>query len=112
MKRRLLFLYFLCFSLMVGLPLTLTAQDYEQQTIVDPLTVSGTVGTQITSSWNNADLHYNSPFSAIAYANTILNVYGISVPMSVNVINVSDKPFSFSKPVFTFNFTCLFRTLR
>ena len=105
MKRRLLFLYFLCFSLMVGLPLTLTAQDYEQQTIVDPLTVSGTVGTQITSSWNNADLHYNSPFSAIAYANTILNVYGISVPMNINFINVNSKQFNFSEPSFTINFS-------
>ena len=104
MKRCLLFLYFLCFSLLLGLPLTSTAQESELQTVVDPLTVSGTVGTQITSSWNNADLHYNSPFSAIAYANMIFNVYGISVPMSVNLINVSAEQFAFSRPSFTMNF--------
>ena len=80
------------------------AQDAEQQTIVDPLTVSGTVGTQITSSWNNADLHYNSPFSTIAYANMTYNIYGISVPMSLNLINVSADQFSFSNPTFTLNF--------
>ena len=104
MKRRILFLFFICFSLMFGLPLTLTAQDSEQQTIVDPLTVSGVVGTQVTSSWNNADLHYNSPFSAIAYANTTFNVYGISVPMSLNFINVNAEQFNFSEPSFTINF--------
>ena len=53
------------------------AQSSERQTIIDPLTVSGTVGTQLTSSWNNADLHYNSPFSTVTYANMIFNVYGI-----------------------------------
>ena len=104
MKPRLLLLKILCLWLLFGFPFIARAQYSERQTLVDPLTVSGTVGTQVTSSWNNADLHYNSPFSTIAYANMIYNVYGISVPMSVNVINVSDKPFSFSKPVFTFNF--------
>ena len=74
MKRFILLFNFLCFSLLFGLPLTSMAQDSERQTIVDPLTVSGTVGTQLTSSWNNADLHYNSPFSAIAYANMTFNV--------------------------------------
>ena len=56
MKRNLIILYLLSFSLLLGLPLTSMAQNEEPQTIVDPLTVSGTVGTQITSSWNNADL--------------------------------------------------------
>jgi hypothetical protein len=88
----------------LGLPLTSTAQDSELQTLVDPLTVSGSVGTQITSSWNNADLHYTSPFSAIAYANTTFNVYGISVPMSLNFINVSAEQFTLSQPSFTINF--------
>ena len=95
---------FLCVSLILGLPSTATAQEPNQQTIVDPLTVSGSVGTQITSSWNNADLHYNSPFSAVAYANTIFNIYGISIPMSVNFINVSAKQFGFADPSFTINF--------
>ena len=103
MKRCILFLSFLCLTLLLGLPLTSRAQD-ERQTVVDPLTVSGTVGTQITSSWNNADLHYNSPISAIAYANMTFNVYGISVPMSVNFINVSAEQFTFPKPTFTINF--------
>lgn len=102
MKRCALFFTLLCFALF-GLPVASMAQQPDQ-TIVDPLTVSGTVGTQLTASWNNADLHYNSPFSTIAYANMIYNVYGISVPMSVNIINVSDKPFGFSRPVFTMNF--------
>ena len=104
MKRFILLFNFLCFSLLFGLPLTSMAQDSERQTIVDPLTVSGTVGTQLTSSWNNADLHYNSPFSAIAYANMTFNVFGISVPMSVNFVNVSAEQFTFPKPDFTINF--------
>ena len=103
MKRCLLFLNFLCFSLVLGLPLTSMAQDSERQTIVDPLTVSGTVGTQVTSSWNNADLHYNSPFSTTAYADMIFNVYGFSIPMNINFINVSAKQFSFSQPILTMN---------
>lgn len=104
MKRCIPFLAFLCFSLLVGLPLTSMAQDSEMQTVVDPLTVSGSVGTQITSSWNNADLHYNSPFSAVAYANLTVNAYGISIPMSVNFVNVNAKQFSFSDPSFMINF--------
>lgn len=104
MKRCILLLNFLCFSLLLGLPLTSMAQESERHTIVDPLTVSGTVGTQITSSWNNADLHYNSPFSAVAYADMTFNLYGISIPMSLNLINVSAEQFSFSNPTFTLNF--------
>ena len=104
MKRYIFFLIFLCFLLMFGLPLTSVAQDSERQTIVDPLTVSGTVGTQLTSSWNNVDLHYNTPFSTTAYANMIFNVYGVSIPMSVNYINTSAEQFNFSDPIFTINF--------
>lgn len=105
MKRRIILLnLFFCFVLLFGFSLTSKAQDSELQTVVDPLTVSGTVGTQLTSSWNNADLHYNSPFSALAYANMTYNIFGISVPMSVNLINVSAEQFTFSEPVFTINF--------
>lgn len=105
MKRRIILLnLFFCFVLLFGFSLTSKAQDSELQTVVDPLTVSGTVGTQLTSSWNNADLHYNSPFSALAYANMTYNIFGISVPMSVNLINVSAEQFAFSEPVFTINF--------
>lgn len=104
MKHRILFLILLCFSLLFGLPLTSMGQSSERQTLVDPLTISGSVGTQLTASWNNADLHYNSPFSTIAYANTTFNVYGISVPMSLNWINVSAEQFTFPKPTFTVNF--------
>lgn len=103
MKRRLLLLAILCFSLF-GLPLTSVSQSSDGS-LVDPLTFSGTVGTRITSSWNNADLHYNSPFSATAFADITFNVYGISVPMNINLINVSSKQFSFSKPIATINFT-------
>ena len=102
MKRFILLLNFLCFSLLFGLPLSSMAQ--ERQTVVDPFTVSGTVGTQLTSSWNNADLHYNSPFSAVAYANMTFNVYGVSVPMSLNFVNVSSEQFTFPQPDFTINF--------
>ena len=102
MKHRILLLNLLCFSLLFGLSITSRAQD--RQTIVDPLTVSGTVGTQLTSSWNNADLHYNSPFSTSTYANMTFNVYGISIPMSVNLINVSAEQFTFPRPTFTINF--------
>ena len=103
MKRCLLFLNFLCFSLLLGLPIASMAQSSEGY-IVDPLTVSGTVGTQLTSSWNNADLHYNTPFSTTAYANMTFNVYGVSIPMSVNYINTSAEQFNFSDPIFTINF--------
>ena len=103
MKRRLL-VNLLCFSLLFGLPLTIMAQESDRQTIVDPLTISGIVGTQITSSWNNADLHYNSPFSTTTYANMALNIYGISVPVSLNMINVSAEQFTFPEPSFTINF--------
>ena len=104
MKHRILYFSLLCFSLLIGLPLASIAQSSERQTVVDPLTLSGSVGTQLTSSWNNADLHYNSPFSAIAYANMTFNVYGVSVPMSLNWINVSAEQFTFPKPTFTINF--------
>ena len=109
MKHRLLILIILCFPLLFGISLTSMAQDSDPQTIVDPLTVSGSVGTQLTSSWNNADLHYNSPFSTTAYANMILNIYGISIPMSVNWINVSAEQFTFPKPTFTINFRPMWR---
>ena len=102
MKRSLLF-SFLCLSLLFALPLASMAQSSEGETR-DPLTVSGTVGTSITSSWNNADLHYSAPFSTTAYADMTLNLYGISVPMSVNLINTSAEQFAFEKPVFTINF--------
>lgn len=98
----------LCISLLFGLPLTSMAQD-ERQTIVDPLTVSGSVGTQLISSWNNADLHYNSPFSTTAYANVTFNVYGVSVPMSLNWVNVSAEQFTFPQPSFTMNFTPIWK---
>ena len=108
MKRHILFLNLLCLLLLSGLPLSSKAQSSDGY-VVDPLTVSGTVGTQITSSWNNADLHYNSPFSTTAYANMTFNLYGISIPMSVNLVNTSAKQFSFSKPVFTINFRPMWR---
>ena len=109
MKRCKLVLNFLCFSLLFALPLASRAQDSDSKTIVDPLTVSGSVGTQLTSSWNNADLHYNSPFSTTAYANMTFNIYGISVPMSLNLINVSAEQFTFPKPDFTINFTPMWK---
>lgn len=101
MKRRILF-NLLCL-LLLTIPLASMAQSSEGQTR-DPLTVSGTVGTQITSSWNNADLHYSAPFSTTAYADMTFNLFGISVPMSVNLINTSAEQFAFEKPVFTINF--------
>lgn len=99
----------LCVSLFFSFPSTLWAQDSEYHSLVDPLTISGTVGTQVTSSWNNADLHYNSPFSMITYANTTLNLYGISIPFNVNFINVSADQFTFPRPSFTFNFTPIWK---
>ena len=104
MKRYILLSYFLCLSLLLVLPFKSMAQDSERQTVVDPLTVSGTVGTSITSSWNSGGLYYSSPFSTTAYADMTFNVYGISVPMSLNLINTSAKQFSFSDPFFMINF--------
>lgn len=103
MKRYILFLNLLCLSLLFGLPLTSRAQSSDGQ-IVDPLTLSGTVGTQITSSWNNGDQTYNTPFSALAYANMTFNLYGISIPMSLNFVNTSADQFAFNKPEFMINF--------
>ena len=108
MKRHVLFFNLLCL-LLLSLPFTTIAQNSGSHTLADPLTVSGTVGTQITSSWNNADLHYNSPFSAIEYANLTFNVYGISIPVNLNLINVSAKQFDFSRPNFTINATPTWR---
>ena len=102
MKRYILFLNFLCLSLLFGLPLTSRAQTSEGQ-IQDPLTISGKVGTQITTSWNNSDTYYNTPFSATAYADMTLNLYGISIPMSLQFVNTNAKQFAFSKPEFTMN---------
>ena len=103
MKRHILFFNLLCFSLLFGLPLASMAQSSEGQTR-DPLTVSGTVGTQITSSWNNSEVHYNTPFSTTAYADMTFNVYGISIPMTLNLVNTNAKQFAFSKPDFSINF--------
>lgn len=91
------------FSLLLGLPLASISQESEGR-ITDPLTLSGEVGTQIVSSWNNVDKFYNTPFSATAYANMTLNLYGISIPMSLNFVNTNDKPFAFSKPNFMISF--------
>lgn len=99
--RRTLFFSLLCLVFLSGLPQTSMAQKAKRQTFVDPLTVSGTVGTQITSSWNNADLHHNAPFSALAYANMTFNVYGVCIPVTVNYINVSARQFDFSHPRYT-----------
>lgn len=109
MKRCLRLLTILCFSLLLGLPINSMAQSDDRQTVVDPLTLSGSVGTQVITSWNNADLHYNSPFSTTAYANMTFNVYGISIPMSLNLVNNSAEQFSFSRPVFTLNFRPMWR---
>ena len=103
MRRYIRVLYFLCFSLLLGLPLTSISQESEGR-ITDPLTLSGEVGTQIVSSWNSVDKFYNTPFSATAYANMTLNLYGISIPMSFNFINNNFKQFSFSKPEFMMSF--------
>lgn len=103
MKRSILLLYFIIFSFLCSIPLTTVAQTSERKTLIDPLTVSGTLGTQVISSWNNADLHYNSPFSTVAYADMTLNVYGVSIPMTFNFINVSSKQFDFSNPNYTFS---------
>ena len=103
MRRSKRILFFLCFSLLLGLPLASMAQESEGR-ITDPLTLSGEVGTQIVSSWNNVNKFYNTPFSATAYANMTLNLYGISIPMSLNFINTNAKQFAFSKPNFTMSF--------
>lgn len=100
MKRHILFLNLLCLSLLFGLPLSSRAQESEGK-ITDPLTLSGTVGTQITSSWTNSEQYYNTPFSATAYADMTFNLYGISIPMTLNFVNTSANQFSFSKPEFT-----------
>lgn len=103
MRRYTRILYFLCLSLFLSLPLASMAQESEGR-IIDPLTLSGEVGTQVVSSWNSVDKFYNTPFSATAYANMTMNVYGISIPMSLNFINTNAKQFAFSKPNFTMSF--------
>ena len=108
MKRNILFLKLFCLSLLFGLPLTSRAQNSEGQ-ITDPLTISGEVGTEITSSWNNTDTYYNTPFSATAYADMTFNLYGISIPLSLHFVNTSANQFAFSKPDFKMNLRPMWR---
>ena len=108
-KRRALLLSLLWFSLLSGISFDSMAQKAKRETLVDPLTVSGTVGTQLTSSWNNVDLHFNAPFSALAYANMTFNIYGVCIPVTVNYITVSATPFDFSNPKYTISVRPMWR---
>ena len=71
----------------------------------DPLTVSGSLGGSMTSSWNNADLHNTAPFSLTAYGNFNINIYGFSIPININFLDISATQFSLSRPTFTINTT-------
>ena len=73
--------------------------------MADPLTVSGSLGGSMTSSWNNADLHNTAPFSLTAYGNFNINIYGFSIPININFLDVSATQFTFPRPTFTINTT-------
>lgn len=71
----------------------------------DPLSVSGSLGSSLTASWNNADLHNTAPFSLTAYGNFNINIYGFSIPININFLDVSATKFTFPRPTFTINTT-------
>lgn len=71
----------------------------------DPLTISGSLGGSMTSSWNNADLHNTAPFSLTAYGNFNINIYDFSIPVNINFLDISATQFSLARPTFTINTT-------
>ena len=71
----------------------------------DPLSVSGQLGSTLTASWNNTDLHHTAPFSLTAYGNFNINIYGFSIPININFLDVSATTFTFPRPTFTINTT-------
>ena len=64
----------------------------------DPLSVSGQLGSTLTASWNNTDLHHTAPFSLTAYGNFNINIYGFSIPININFLDVSATTFTFRGP--------------
>ncbi len=82
------------------------AEKWRTHAEADPFTISGTIGASLNSSWNNRDvLGATSPFSTAAYADFILNVYGFSFPIHIDLFNVSQTQFTFPHPVININTT-------
>lgn len=74
--------------------------------MADPLSISGSLGSSLTASWNNADLHNTAPFSFTAYGNFNINIYGFSIPININFLDIRATQYSLpSRPTFTFNTT-------
>lgn len=85
----------------------------KSHTQADPFTVSGTLGAAMDVSWNNQDVYSNHvPFSSTAYANLNFNIYGFSIPLSIDLLNVSMDQFSFPRPQIHFNTTPTWKNFR
>ncbi len=81
-------------------------ESWRQHTQADPLTLSGTLGGGLSSSWNNKDvLAYVTPFSATGYLDLTFNIYGFSFPIHLDLVNVSQTQFSFPHPTLNINTT-------
>ena len=81
-------------------------ESWKQHTQADPLTLSGTFGCGLASSWNNKDvLAYVTPFSATGYLDLTFNIYGFAFPFHIDLVNVSQTQFSFPHPTLNINTT-------
>lgn len=79
----------------------------------DPFTISGTLGAGMDMSWNNQDVYSDHvPFGTTAYANFNMNIYGFSIPLNIDLLNVSMNQFSFPRPQIHINTTPTWKNLR
>lgn len=79
----------------------------------DPLTISGILGGEMNTSWNNQDIYgYSDPFAFSAYANFDIGIYGFHFPININLLNLSMTQFSFPHPQITFNTTPEWKNFR
>ena len=103
----------LALMLLIVLPAGVEAQlfsglreSWKQHTQADPITLSGTFGCGLASSWNNKDvLAYVTPFSATGYLDLTFNIYGFSFPIHLDLVNVSQSQFTFPHPTLNINTT-------
>ena len=110
--------YTLCLILLAGLSFSVSAQNKVVQKVkshieADPLTISGQVGGSLQMTYNNRDVYSSSsPFAATAYANFVIGVYGFSIPVNINLLNVSSTQFTFPRPQLSINTTPTYKNWR
>lgn len=65
----------------------------------DPLTISGNLGTSLQCIWGDNDTYASaSPFALTSHAYVNVNIYDFSIPIHVDLMNVSSVQFSFPMP--------------